>query len=363
MTRKELKKIIKAKAMDVEVKDFSASIIERAKHLPQTSIETVKEKRSLWRIKPLTTSLITVFSTFILVLLLINQTGVDPQPEAAVLADMENIVALSTVQATSLIEVMDSELSAESISVLRFGPQEKNDLIQDELTDLARYLETIEKLYASNENFEVIDEIEEANGFNRRIRFRTRDFINKETQYEIKYNQNFNPQTNRFQVLGQIRLGEKQFDLELEGTKGSKNIVMTVKKDETNYVVLNYEVIDGIDTYTVELIKNDASIEKVMIILTEDEDEKVATLSFIEGTSTGTYTFTITEEDSRKIIQIQYELDFDGEIETGNITIRVLTLQQITLYSIIVQPEGRAPFSFTRGRFASQNPPQNSQNM
>lgn len=363
MKRKELIKIIKTKAMDVEVKDFSKAIIERAKHLPQTSIETIKEKRSLWRIKPLTTSLITVFSTFILVLLLINQTGVDPQPEAAVLADMENVVALSTVQATSLIEVMDSELNAESLSVLRFGPQEKNDLIQDELTDLTRYLETIEKLYASNENFEIIDEIDEVNGFRRRISFRTRDFIDKETNYEINYNQNFNPETNRFQVLGRIRLGEKQFDLELQGTKGSNQLLMTVKKDETNYVILNYEVIDGIDTYTVELIKDDVSIEKVLITLTQNEDEKVATLSFIEGTSTGTYTFTITEEDSRKIIQIHYELDFDGELEEGNITVRVLTLQQITLYSIIVQPEGRAPFSFTRGRFASHIPPQNSQNM
>lgn len=363
MTRKELKNYIKSKAMDVEVKDFSSAILERAKHLPQTSIETFKEEKRVWRIKPLTTSLITVLTTFIIVLLLINQTGVDPNPETAVLADMENVVALSTVQATSLIEVMDSELSTESISVLRFGPQEKNDLIQDELTDLSRYLETIEKLYASNDDFEVIDEVEQTGNFGRRIRFRTRDFTDKETNYEIKYNQSFNAETNRFKVLGRIQLGEKNFDLEVNGTKGSRNLTMTVKKDETNYVLLDFEVIDGVDTYTVELIKEDLSVEKVVITLTQTDDEKVATLSFIEGTSTGSYTFTIVEENLRKIIQIHYALDFDGELEEGDITIRVLTLQQVTLYSITVQPEGRAPFSFTRGRFATQNPPQDSHNM
>ena len=352
MTRKELKHYIKTKAEDFEIKDFSSVIIQRAKAQPVKVTEPVRElKPSFFR--PLTASLITVFAAMIIVLVLANQTGVDPVPDNTVLENMENVVALSTVQATSLIEVMDNELSTSNTTILRFGPQEKNDMIRDELADLSRYLETIEKLYASNDDFEVVDEVKDQAGFGRRMRFRTRDFMDKLSQYEIDYNQTFNPQTNRFSVLGKIKFGTKTYDLEVLGTKGSRTITMTVKKDELNYVLLDFEVIDGKDTYTVELIKNDLSVEKVTISLDQIDDQKVATLTFVEGTSTGTYTFTIFEENLRKIISIHYTLSFDDEVEEADITIRILTLQQVTIYSILVEPEGRASFSFTRGRMTS----------
>jgi len=351
MTKKELKVYLKTKASEIEVKDFSQTILERAKSLPRTHMESIEEPRRSLRLKPILTSFLLLTTTVFALFLFLGEEDIPPVIETPVLENMESVVALSAVQTTSLIHILETELAAETAIPLRFGPIERNNRIQDELNDVAKYLETIEKLYASNENFEVVDEAKSSNGFARRMRFRTKDLLEQEAQYEMMYNQTFNQATNRFQVAGQVKVGEKSYPFTVEGQKGERGIVMTAKKDDANFVILEYMEVDGVHYYTVELIKQDQSIQKVSIELTETEGIKQATLSFISGTSTGTYVFSIEVEDLKKIILIHYTIDFDGDIEEGDITIRILALPQSAIYSIIVKPEGRIPFSITRARF------------
>lgn len=356
MRRSELKNYIKQKAMEVEVKDFSKLIVERAKHLPEPAIEVIEKPRFTWRIKPLTTSFLALMTTILIVFILMDSTGVIPKETDPVFENMENVIALSSVQATSLIDVMESELvTTSTATLLRFGPMERDNKIKDELTDVARYLETIEKLYASNENFDVIDQPRQNQGFRRQMRFRTRDLTNRETDYEILYNQSYNEQTRAYTVTGEVHLGEKAYLMMVQGIKGEKGVWMNVSDGNSHHVILDYTETDGVHHYEIELVIDDVSIQKVEISLEQNETERTATLSFIEGDSIGTYVFTIVQEENMKIIQIRYSIDFDGELEEGDITIRILSLQQTTIYSIIVQPEGRQPFSITRGRFQSRN--------
>ncbi|HAX02317.1 MAG: hypothetical protein A2Y45_03390 [Tenericutes bacterium GWC2_34_14] len=350
MTNKEMKELIKEKAMKVEVKDFSEEIIARAKFLPQKQVETIEQPRRLFNFKPLLTSFLFLMTTVFAVFLFIGETEIPPVTETPVLENIESAVALSSVQTTSLVNILETELDATTAIPLRFGPIERNARIEDEISDVSKYLETIEKLYASNEDFEVIDE-PIVDGYQRRMRFRTKDLLNQTANYEMVYNQSYNKETKRFTITGEVKIGERSYPITAEGVKGEKGIIMTAKKDDSNYVVLDYTEIDGIHYYTVELVKNDLSIQKVSITLTEVDGTKIATLEFIEGESTGTYTFTIEQEDLVKIIRVEYAIDFEGDLEEGIIIIRILTLNQATMYAITVQPEGRIPFSITRGRY------------
>lgn len=352
MTNKELKSYIKKKADEVEIKDFSVSIIERASHLPRVEEQVIEKKRFSLRLNPLTTSILTLMTTILLVLILLEPTGITPVEEEPVLENMENVIALSSVQATSLIDVLETELSyTPSISYLRFGPNEKNNKLTDEIKDVSRYLETIEKLYASNENFEVSDTFENKQGFGRHMRFKTRDLTDRETEYEILYNQSINKSNQSFNITGEIRLGTKAYLMMAHGIKGQTGVHVEVSDGSLNTVILDYTEVDGVHTYLVELVRNDQSVQKVEIKLEQNEEEKIATLTFVEGKSTGTYTFRIVTEDRIKIISVRYSIQFDDEVEEGEITIRILTLQQQTLYQIVIKPEGRPSFIITRGRF------------
>lgn len=352
MTNKELKKTIKEKAMAFDVKDFSQEIIQKAQSLPRPLV--IKQEKPSLRLKPIVwLSLSVMTSLFLIVLVLTDQSVIPPDPtvpETLALEDIEDAVALSTIQATSLIDVLDTELSTtSSYTTLFMGPRDRNDRIQDELLDVQRYLQTIEMLYASNENFETVDEAI-TNGYQRHMRFRTRDFLDEENDYDLRYNQQINEETRRFTINGVIQVGSKSYPMTAEGTLGDKQFRMIATKDEENYVVLDYSEVDGSYIYTVELVKNDLSIETVTITLEEIEGIRTATLTFIDGESSGTYTFTMGIENDRKIILVTYTLDFDGDVEEGTMTIRILELPNVRTYSILVEPEGRPAFTFAMGR-------------
>lgn len=356
MKRKDLKKIIKDRAMAFEVKDFSQEIIKKAQHLPRSIV--IKQDHQPIRLKPLVWLSLSVVTSLFLIVLALTEGTLIPQtpttPETLVFADIEEAVALSTIQATSLIDVFDNELSSTSYTTLFMGPRDRNDRIQDELLDVQRYLQTIEKLYASNENFETIDE-PITNGFERQMRFKTRDFLDVENDYHVRYNQQINEQTRQFMIDGVIEVGDQTYPMTAQGMLGEKQFRMTASKDESNYVVLEYSEMNGTYVYTVELIKNDQSIETVTITLEEIDSQRVATLSFIDGQSSGTYTFVMAIENNRRIIEVNYTLDFDGVVEQGMMTIRILQLPSNMMYSILIEPEGRAAFTFSMGRIFPGN--------
>ena len=134
---------------------------------------------------------------------------------------------------TSLVNILETELDATTAIPLRFGPIERNARIEDEISDVSKYLETIEKLYASNEDFEVIDE-PIVDGYQRRMRFRTKDLLNQTANYEMVYNQSYNKETKRFTITGEVKIGERSYPITAEGVKGEKGIIMTAKKDDSN---------------------------------------------------------------------------------------------------------------------------------
>jgi hypothetical protein len=351
MTNKQLKHYIKQKAMAVDVKNFSSSIIENMKQHPTIQDEVITSPKRIWHLKPMMISTLALMSIIILVFAFYPDPVIPTPTEGVALENLETVVALSSVQTTSLINIIESELANSSVStLLRFGPQERNDKIRDELSDLSRYLETIEKLYASSTDFNIVDEEVTQQGYARRMRFRTKDFMNQEDDYEITYNQEINPTTKAFVIRGQIHIGEKQYTMEAEGKMGEKGLIMRAEKDASNYVVLDYHEENDVHYYEVELIQNNLSIEKVSIELTTQDGVKIATLTFMEGESSGTYTFRILTEDNRRIISIHYVIDFDGDLEEGDITIRILQLPASTMYSIVIKPEGRIPFTITQGR-------------
>jgi len=349
VTKKDIKNMIKQKAMAVEVKDFSQDILEKFQSQPKPLKETIQEPKRSFKLKPILISLTLVMSIFLIVILF-------PKEEQSVvdtplLENIEDVIALSSIQSTSLIPLLESELSMNEGILLRFGPVERNNRIRDEIEDVSKYLETIEKLYANKDDFKVTDERQNAQGFSRRMRFASKDLLNEETSYEIRYNQRLNQKTKQFVIEGLLYRGDKAYQMTLEGKQGEKHVEMITKKDDHNYIRVNYEVDENKHIYEVQIIKQDHITQMVEIELKQIDETRYATLSFIEGESTGNYQFELRLENSIKVIHVDYEIQIDDEVESGEMTFRINTDQTPPVYQITVQPEGRTPFIVTRGRF------------
>ena len=351
MKQKDIKKLLIEKAKNVQIKDFSYDIIEKFKKLPTDEKIIASPKKRSWRLIPaLTLSL----STMAIVLLawLIYPYFNQETPQPSVLIDIKEDIVLSTIQATSMIEIVETELQAITYETLRFGPVERDSKIKDELKDIAKYLQTIEKIYGSNQSYDIVDRVKDKPGNQRSLQFRTRDLIDHEDIYAFDYEQMINHETLTYHITGNLMKNQKTYPVTITGYTSQKGFLMTVNQSVLNYVVMTFNE-EPIKTYTIELFVQGESIQKVDLMLEDVDDEKVATLSFIEGDSSGTYTFKVVEEERKKVIEISYEISFDDEIEKGTITIRILTLPQRTIYSIMVKPEGRIPFTFTQDRGSS----------
>lgn len=351
MKQKELKRLLIEKANHVEIKDFSYDIIEKMKHKTPIDTMIMTQPKAYFRMKPVLT-----FSLAILLIVMITWVIYpyfnEDTPTRSIIMDVKDDIVLSSIQATSMIEIVETELSVFD-QTLRFGPPERDSKIRDEFKDIAKYLQTIEKLYGSNQSYDITDDIKDKPGNQRLMRFKTRDLVDHEDIYEFEYGQSVDPEKETYDIIGTIKKNERSFPVIISGHTTKKGFIMTVKRDELNYVVMTFDE-DTLKNYTIELFVLGVSIQKVTMTLAEIDREKVATLTFVEGSSSGNYTFRVIEEDRKKVISIDYALRFDDELETGNITIRMLTLPNRILYGILVKPDGRIPFTFTQDRASTQ---------
>jgi len=90
-------------------------------------------------------------------------------------------------------------------------------------------------------------------------------------------------------------------------------------------------------------------IEEVSLTVGEQNGVKQVVLDFIEGSSTGSYTFRILEENMMKTIRIGYYIP-GTESESGVITVRVMMMMGEYQYSMVINPEDGVAYIYERGR-------------
>jgi len=265
-------------------------------------------------------------------------------PTTPSLQNMDEVIALSTVSTASLVETFDAELSYYEYDQLLFGNIQNAQRIRQEIQDVAKYMETIEKLFASESNFAIEKENISSGTFTNRMRFKTKDLLGHEASYKFDYSQLALENPNHFNLNGELEIGEKSYHITGKAETDLNRLMIKAEKDSSNFIMIQYEIFDSKHKFTINIVKNDETIQKVQFILEQSETSKQIQLQFIEGDSIGTYEFQIESNNNVKIIKANYSIVFDDEEEKGEFILRVLTIQNRTTYSILIKPERRIRF-------------------
>jgi len=357
MKKKELIQLIQTKSKEVEIKDFSRSILERVKNLPQREVITAPKR--VFKLKPILFVTLGTLASVLLIMVLYKPTSpiipvIPTDPVSPSLQNMDEVIALSAVSTASLIETFDAELSINETYTLNFGNTGNAQRIRDEIQDVVKYMETIEKLFASDSNFAIEKENIAAGPFTNRMRFKTKDLIGKEANYKFDYSEVVLENPKHFNLDGELEIGEKLYHITGKAETDTNNLMLKAEKDSSNYILIQYEVSNSIHKFTVDIVKNNHVIQKVQFDLEQTETSKKINFEFIEGESLGSYEFQIERNDNVKIIKANYNIIFDDEEEKGEFILRVLSVQNITTYSILIKPEGKPPFIITQHRIMTE---------
>lgn len=358
MKKKELIQLIKTKSNEVEIKNFSNSILERVRNLPQR--EVIEAPKRAFRLKPILFVALGTLASVLLIMVLYNPASpiIPTDPITPTLENMDEVIALSSVSTASLIESFDNELTSDSIYQLKFGNDEEDtQRINDEIVDVTKYMETIEKLFASQSDFGIEKEDISTGGFTNRMRFKTKDLLGQEADYKFDYNQTALSNPKHFNLDGVLEIGNKSYMITGTALSDQDQLTLKAEKDESNYILIHYELIDDIHQFTVETVKDGESIQKVQFELEQSETEKKIKLQFIEGESIGSYEFQIEENDNVKIVKANYRIMLNDEEEQGEFILRVISIQNTTTYSILIKPNGKPPFTITQGRVMTERRP------
>ena len=357
MKKKELIKLIKTKSQEVEIKNFSSSILERVKNLPQ--IETIEAPKRVFKLKPVLFVTLGTLASVLLLMVLYNPASpiIPTDPITPTLENMDQVIALSTVSTVSLIDLVDTEIQASENYILKYGNEQESYRIDEELPDVTKYMETIEKLFSSQSDFGIEKQTISNGNFNNRMLFKTKDLMNEEANYKFDYNQTALANPKHFELNGELEIGEKQYHISGVAKTDVNELSLKAEKDIANYITIDYELIGTTHQFIFETIKDNESIQKVSFQLERSEEDQLIKLEFIEGESIGSYEFKIEVEDNVKVIKSRYNITTNDVEEKGEFVVRVITLQNQTKYSVLIKPEGRTPYVIQQGRVMTERRP------
>ncbi|MFH0766677.1 MAG: hypothetical protein ABH890_06495 [Bacillota bacterium] len=354
MKKKELLKFIKTKSQEVQIKDLSQMILEKARLLPVPEVIIQPKKRFF--LKP---SLVYSFSlmTAVLAFFIIYSpaTPVTPQIE-----DVNQVMALSAVSAVSLVEYSDEGLSQNdsvslSVGYFTLDVTPEPPQIDTEIDDVSMYLQMMERLLNSADDFDYQFDTTDPNGYAHHLTFKTMDLLNQETNYVFNFNKEENISANMYSVNGILEIGNDTYTVSGEGELNNpQNFQFRVQKDDSNFIDISYQITNTGNRYNISVTKSGVNTQKVNLTVRQENNKKAVYLDFVEGTSTGSYAFQIDEINQMKRMRINYYIAGSSD-ESGEIDVIVDTSGTDAQYAITVRPQGQEPYVIERGRGTTGN--------
>lgn len=348
MKNKDLLKLIKTKSQEINIKDFSAQIVERALLLPQS--EHIVEPKRRFQLKPSLAYSFTLLTAVVAFFILYNPAA----PIIPEINDVNQVVALSSVAAVSLIEYSDQLIDQNDSVSLSLGyimldtpaiPQ-----IDQEIDDVSMYLGTMEKLLNSADNFDYQLNTSNPNGYTNHLSFVTKDLLNQETNYVFNFNQSENSNTNQFTMEGNIEIGDITYTVLAHGELDHlQNIEIRIQKNASNFIDISYSVFDTANRYQLAVTENGVQLQKVNLFMKQIDNQRSVYLDFIDGQSKGTYSFRVTEVNQIRKMQISYYIPGTTS-ESGEIDVTIDTTGASVQYAMTITPQGRTPYIIERGR-------------
>lgn len=354
MKNKDLLRLIKTKSEEIKLKDFSAAIVEKARLLPQ--LETIEQPKRHFQLKPSLAYSFTLLTAVVAFFVLYNPASpIIPQIE-----DMNQVVALSSVTAVSLIDFNDTLIdSTDNVVSLSLGyitldtpaiPQ-----IDQEIDDVSMYLSAMEKLLNSNDNFGYQLDTTSSNGYANHLNFTTRDLLDQEIEYRLNFNQSDNSKDNQFTMQGNIEIGDVTYAMTAVGELNNpQNIQLRFQKDASNYIDVSYNVSETMNRYQISTVENGNQIQTVNLFMKQVNNQKSVYLDFIEGQSTGSYAFKVKEVNQMKQMNISYYIS-GSTSESGEIDVVIDNSGATAQYGLTIKPKGQIPYIIERGRGSNGN--------
>ena len=354
MKKKDLLKLIKSKSEEVNIKDFSQAIVEQAKLLPQKEVIIAPKKRFSLKLSLIySLSLATaVFAFFI-----IYEPSTPVLPE---IQDVNQVFALSAVSAVSLATSTDDIIIANdniSLSLGYFALDTTIDLanIDDEMDDVSRYFEMMEKLLNSDEDFDYQLDSTIANGYKYHLTFVTKDLLDQQVSYTFNFNKIENQAENQFTMNGNIEIGDNIYTVHASGDLiNPQNLQLRLEKDASNYIHMTYQLTEEKNQYRIQVTENNVIRQAVNLEVKNIDNQRRVYLNFVEGQSTGSYAFKIEETTQGRMMFGSYYIA-GSDSESGEMEITINPDGMNSNYDITVRPQGRMPYIVERQRGMSEN--------
>jgi len=328
MNKKNLVQLIKDKADDVVIKDYSQDILKKFHELPKESIK-VKEHKFKWMFHPIfQMSVVTFVGLFILMLV------ISPSPSVYAFEEQDQVFASSAVSSLAYLTQTPGDLS-ESSSIMM------SSLVEDEIDDVILFAELTERLLSPmslQKNKNVLD-------YDYEITFNTTDLLNESETYRLLFNE-IKQSKHRYLYIGIIEVNETSFDFEATVELGVKNQFQFEIIDGNQTMVLNY--LYRVDSYVYQaryykdqLLTQSFEMKEFMI-----NNQKHVMVGFKNEQTKGIYTFRMNEENNQKQLKAQFVIrnhqDEEGEM--------IITTNSNAMYQIEIRPAGGIPSFVEKGR-------------
>ncbi len=337
MKKKELINLIKLKAKEIEIKDFSSNLIERAKNLPEPILQ--KKKNPFFIKKPAFAMSFVTFAAVIIFTLMLSPG----QKSFAMIDDIDLVFTNSSITSISLLSAsLDTELNNESYQLSSVAINH-NYQADEHLDQMLHYLGATEAILNDVE----LIKAKNINGYQFYIEFRVKDLLNEETKLQIYYNQTEVKKNSEYSYEGYIEIDDQTFDFQANIVLGKTNLFeFKIDHDSTESIIIRYRENQNESIYQIERYKQNISTQKVEMRQTTINEEKQIMINFIEGSTKGTYAFSKQVINNQPSIRVNYLIRGQNN-ESGEI---IITPSSSSEVHITITPRGQAPIVIERGR-------------
>lgn len=278
---------------------------------------------------------------------------------STVFGENADIYAFSAISSVDLLSAPQTQTTSDALAVTL--ADEANPIVADELDELNRYLNMMEKFLGESSGFTFVEEASDRPQYAHKIVYSTVDMTGEPVVYILYYNEvlldetvqtsmtdlgetttepededeeeteeeeekdedEFEDQETR--ISGILVVGDLEYAVEgkKEIEENEAKIQIRSERDELNFVEVVSKIEDGERKfeYTVSV---DGIVSKSKVKIEQEDNEQKIELKFISGDAKGEYTFKQETEDGKTILKIAYKLEANGVTEEGEIKVLVV---------------------------------------
>jgi hypothetical protein len=350
MNKKDLITLIKDKADEKQIPNFSAQIIEKIENQNVFVKEEVSVIKKSHRYRPLYASLTTVFGLFLLFLAfsVARSNNVDLFSDS----NFSDSVVLSAITTVNYVEQTETLTYNEGYNIL-LADEQTDDYIEGQIDDVITYANVMEVLLNNGDDYQKEIEKSDIDGYEKKITYRLINLLDETLEYQLYYNEDINLNKNTYQVEGLFKYGINNYEISIEGSFDEKQYTLTYHQSESNYINVKYQVENQNQKLAIMIYRNNLLDQEVEI---NYDNYQSATLKYIKGQTKGEYQFAIETRNFIKGMRVNYSI---GLTDTGSIDLDLSDDDQRD-YILNIKPDNRPSFIIEKDRPAhtNQNPRQ-----